>query len=322
MPDTPIQYRDDLPPAVRSPDHPVIVPRTDSLYWWESLGTFNPGVAEYKGQVVLLYRAYDKFRISRLGLAHSSNGIDFTQYKHPVIDTDPDDPFERLGIEDPRITFIDGTYYIVHTSASYHSVGEAADVSGGMDYIPWRVRVGMHTTEDFHSFKHHGVIISDIPAKNACLLPEKINGNFGLYYREHSEAGELLKLVYTKDFQEWGEPLSIAWPESADGQRLKMGTGSQPIAIENGFLIVYHAVDKNQVYRLGLLLFARDDPTRILWYSGPILEPEMSYEKKGYVPNVVYSCGAVVRGGELWIYYGAADRVIGRAVFSLESLYA
>ncbi len=307
-----------LPPARRDPEHPILQARPEKKYWWEKNGVFNPGVTEYKGHVVLLYRAYDTFRISRLGMAHSKDGINFKQYDHPAIDTDPNDPDERLGIEDPRITKIDDTYYIVHSVASYHPSGHKPDVSGVTDFVPWRVRIGMHTTTDFKQYVHWDVVLPEVPGKNASLLPEKINGNFGMYYREHTDEGETLKLAYTKDFQTWTDPLIIQWPKAESWQEFKFGTGSQPIAVKEGFLMVYHAVDKNFVYRLGLALFDRDDPSKLLWLSNPILEPEMPYEKAGYVQNVVYTCGAIIRNKELWIYYGAADSVIARAIHPLK----
>src|SRR3989344_5886977 len=215
-----------VPRAVRLPERPIIEPRLDDQHWWERNGTFNPGVTRYKGQVILLYRAYDMFRISRLGIAHSIDGVHFTRYNNPAIDTHPNDPEERLGIEDPRITCLNGTYYIIHTVASYHSVGHRGDVRGIMDHIPWRVRVGMHTTTDFKRYVHHSVILPNIPAKNGCLLPEKINGKFGLYYRENTDEGETLKLSYTTDFTHWTTPRTIHWPKAEIWQEFKFGTGS------------------------------------------------------------------------------------------------
>ena len=305
-----------LPKAQRLPAEPILTPRQGNKYWWEKRGTFNPGVALYRDKIILLYRAYDEFRISRLGLAKSRDGIHFRRYSLPVVDTDPTDMDERLGIEDPRITKIDGTYYIIHTAASYHRVGTVSDISGVMDYIPWRVRVAMHSTRDFKHFVHHDVILPEIPAKNGCLLPEKINGAFGLYYRQRNE----LKLSFTHDFVTWFDTQTITWPVPQEWQSGKFGLGSQPIICEQGYLLVYHAVDQLRHYRLGLMLLDRHDPTRLLWYSSSILEPEMLWEKEGYVPNVVYSCGAIVQKDELWIYYGAADCVTGRAILPLKGI--
>jgi beta-1,2-mannobiose phosphorylase / 1,2-beta-oligomannan phosphorylase len=265
---------------------------------------------------MLLYRAYDEMYISRLGLAESRDGVHFRRDDLPAIDTDPDDPYERIGIEDPRITKFGDTYYIVHTSASVHALGHRADVGGVRSYIPWRVRVGMHTTKDFRTFRRYGVILPDVPAKNASLLPEKQYGAFGLYYRE----GRFLKLSWTKDFRRWHKTRILRWPTAEKWQSFKFGTGSQAIAVREGFLMVYHAVDARQVYRLGLMLFDRKNPAQILWHLGPILQPETSYEKKGYIPNVVYTCGAIIRRDELWIYYGAADRVTARAVLPLRAI--
>lgn len=258
--------------------------------------------------------------MSRLGLANSKDGVHFTLYDHPIIDTDPSDEFERIGIEDPRVTKVGDSYYIVHTSASYKKIGEVSDVSTN-DYIPWRVRTGMHSTKDFKSFIHHGVILPNVPAKNASVLPEKINGAFALYYREFTAKGEVLKIAYTHDFSSWFETKTIAWPAQAEWTGLKFGLGSQPIRLPEGFLVVSHGVDMKGTYRLGLMLFDGADPSKLLWHKGPILQPEMPYEKGGFVPNVVYTCGALVRGGELWIYYGGADRVIGRAILSLEDIF-
>ena len=305
--------------AVRSPEAPIIVPRIDNAHWWERNGIFNAGVAEYKDQIILLYRAYDDYRMSRLGLANSKDGVNFKLYDHPAIDTDPTDAFERIGIEDPRVTQIDDTYYIVHTSASFKKIGERSDVSAG-DYVPWMVRTGMHTTKDFKTFLHYGIILPDVPAKNASLLPEKINGAFALYFREFVNSKEVLKIGFTHDFSSWFGVTTISWPPAEHWESLKFGLGSQPIIIPEGYLIVSHGVDTKGNYRLGLMLFDRKDPSRLIWHAGPILEPEMPYEKEGYVPNVVYTCGAVIRNEELWIYYGGADRVMGRAILPMKDI--
>jgi predicted GH43/DUF377 family glycosyl hydrolase len=309
-----------LPRAVRVPNHPLLEPRTDQKFWWEAKGIFNAGVTEYKNHIMLLYRAYDLSHVSRLGLAISTDGVTFERFDHPVIDTNPNDQFERLGIEDPRITLIDGTYYIVHTSASYYPIGELTDVLGRNEGVPWRVRTAMHTTKDWQSYTHFGVILPDVPAKNASFLPDKINGHFALYYRENMPSEEVVKISFTDDFQHWHNTQEIFLPTDHTWRGLKWGLGSQPIATAAGYLMVYHAIDHAGTYRLGILMFNKDNPAEIDWFSNPILEPERAYEKSGYVANVVYSCGALLRGTDLWIYYGGADRVMGRAVLDLSGV--
>lgn len=304
--------------AVRVPAEAILTPRQESKYWWEKNGVFNPGVAEYKQSTMLLYRAYDISYVSRLGLATSQDGMSFKQYEHPAIDTDPDDPYERMGIEDPRITKIDDTYYIIHTAASYHRISENFKVSGIGEDTPWRVRVAMHTTTDFKRYTHHGVILPDIAAKNAALFPQKINNQYCLIYREWIGAESIVKISFTDDFNSWQHTKEVSLPASENSwTQLKWGIGSQPMVTNNGYLVIYHGVDKQRVYRLGLLMLDKQDPSQILWYTTPILEPTMPYEKTGFVPNVVYSCGGVLKDNTLSIYYGGADFVVGRALIDL-----
>ena len=118
----------------------------------------------------------------------------------------------------------------------------------------------------------------------------------------------------------------MAW----DG--LKIGGGSQPIRTKYGWLLIYHAVDHSFIYRLGVLLVALGDPGQLLYRSpNPVLEPEESYEfgEKGhYVPNVVFSCGAVTQvdkemlddDDEVLVYYGAADTASCVAIAKVSDL--
>ena len=307
--------------ATREPEKPIIQPRAGGKFWWEKNGTFNPGVTQYKDSIILAYRAYDTSYVSRLGIANSRDGINFTQYDHPAIDTDPSDPYERIGIEDPRITKIGATYYIVHTAASYLRIDENLHKNGIGEDTPWRVRVAMHTTDDFKTYNHHGVILPDASAKNAALFPEKINNSFCLIYREWIGQDSIIQISFTDNFQNWKNTKELHLPAKENPwMEFKWGIGSQPILTDKGFLIIYHGVDNERTYRLGLLMLDRKDPSQILWYTTPILEPIMPYEKVGYVPNVVYSCGAILRDKILWIYYGAADYVVGRAVMDVSKL--
>ena len=316
-------YRE-IAPARRDPAHPLITPRSGEDFWWEENGTFNPGVTEYQGKILLLYRAYDRFHVSRFGLATSQDGIQFARLALPIIDTDPNNPYERLGIEDPRITKLGDTYYIFHTSASYHRLGEKSDVTSPHEHVPWRVRFGLQTTRDWQQFKNYGVLLPDIPAKNACLFPEKIDGSFALLYREHMHIEdaehEVVKLTLTDDWHTFRDTRTITWPTPEPWQQSKFGLGTPPLRVHNGWLLVYHAVDANSIYRLGLMMLHAEDPSQIAWVSNPILEPKLPYEKEGFIPNVVYACGALVRGQELWIYYGAADRIIARAILPLAGI--
>jgi predicted GH43/DUF377 family glycosyl hydrolase len=102
---------------------------------------------------------------------------------------------------------------------------------------------------------------------------------------------------------------------------LKVGIAGPPIEIEEGWLQIYHGVDQNRVYRLGALLLEKDNPEKILYRSeAPFFEPHEDYECNGFIPNVVFSCGAILRGNEVLISYGAADTVISVSKFSLDEI--
>ena len=98
---------------------------------------------------------------------------------------------------------------------------------------------------------------------------------------------------------------------------VKIGAGAPPIKVGNKWLFIYHGVDqgkKGNVYKLGYALIAASNPEKILYRSKePILQPLEDYEKKGQVPNVVFTSGAVVKEKKLLVYYGGADTVIGVA---------
>lgn len=94
----------------------------------------------------------------------------------------------------------------------------------------------------------------------------------------------------------------------------KIGIAGPPLRIKDGYLMIYHGVDQNQVYRLGAALLDRNDPNKVIArLNEPILEPELDWEINGLVPNVVFSCGGCIVNEYLYIYYGAADKHIGVA---------
>lgn len=305
--------------VTRAAANPILAPRTEQLHWWERQGVFNAAAAEYQGKIVLLYRAVDPLMISRLGLASSADGEHFERLDLPAVDADPNEPFERMGVEDPRMTQIGDTYYVVYTAASLHRIGEVIpDLAGISTDIPWRVRVALMSTTDFKNFTRHGIILPDITAKNAMLFPNKIRDRYVLFYRH----GIVPMVAYSDDLLHWQDHEQVYWPAPETWEALKVGGGAPPIETDRGWLMVYHAVDNERVYRLGLALFDHEQPSKLIKRIGPILEPEAPYELKGYVPNVVFTCGTVRRGDEILIYYGGADFVIGMARMSLTDALA
>lgn len=289
--------------------NPIISP---SLNWWEVSATLNPSATIYEGKVVLLYRAIGGDSFSRFGLAVSEDGYNFQRFSDPIFEADINNPFERLGVEDPRITKIDDTYHICYTAPSvypaqsYRTKQFAPSLSHP---APWRVRPSLITTKDFKIFERCGFLL-DIDSKDSALFPEKINGRFCLLHRPYPN----LYITFSDDLKSWTDQKVFIQPREGFWDCERVGVGAAPIKTEKGWLLFYHGTNQNQEYMLGILLLDYLDPTKILYRSPePILKPEESYEKVGLTPNVVFTCGAVEKDGKYFVYYGAADKVIGLA---------
>ena len=114
----------------------------------------------------------------------------------------------------------------------------------------------------------------------------------------------------------------IMGPRPDHWDNRKIGASSPPLETEAGWLLLCHGIyDPGTIYRTGAVLLDRDDPTRVLARTkNPILEPQMPWELHGLVGNVVFPCGAVVRGDTLFVYYGGADAVVAVATTSLSDL--
>jgi len=296
--------------------NPVISP---SKNWWETKATFNPGVTAFQDKIVLLYRSLGGDSISRFGWAESSDGIHFKRNEDPVFEGEAENPYERLGVEDPRISLIEGTYYICYTAPSvypasvYHTGKFAPSIERP---APWRVRPSLLTTVDFKTFERKGILI-DIDTKDAAFFPEKIAGNWALLHRAYPN----LYLAASRDLKNWERQFVLASPRENSWDQERVGAGAPPLKTEKGWLLFYHGTSKNHQYMIGVLILDLADPTKILYRSSePLLVPETNYEKEGLTPNVVFTCGAIEWQDHYLVYYGAADKVIGLAYIMKEEL--
>jgi beta-1,2-mannobiose phosphorylase / 1,2-beta-oligomannan phosphorylase len=210
------------------------------------------------------------------------------------------------GCEDPRLTRIGDTVYI--TYVAYNGRTQP------------RIALSSIAYEDFLN-KHWDwkkpVLISapDIVDKNACLLPEKINGKYVIFHRVFPNI--LIDFVDDLDFDgktRWltGQYEIPVRSLSSDWDSRKVGCGPPPLKTKDGWLLIYQAVGACGEYRykIGAMLLDLKDPTRVLARShSPILEPDAWYENEGLKTGVVYPCGAAIINGRLFVYYGGADMV-------------
>lgn len=241
--------------------------------------------------------------ISHLRLAYSKDGINFNIEDAPSIL--PATEYETFGLEDPRITLLDGTYYI-----SYVAV------------CPLGVTTSLISTKDFSSFHRQGVIFCP-DNKDVVIFPESVEGK---YYSLHRPASGLFKKQWmwiseSSDLLCWGNHRYLMEPRFGYWDEVKIGAGAAPIRIKQGWLEIYHGVDLNNHYCLGAVLLDGREPWKVIARSEkPILEPQSDYECSGFFGNVVFSCGLLCEDDMLKIYYGAADTSICYAELYLDRI--
>ncbi len=325
----------------------------------EVVGTFNPGVVQVGNDVVLLVRVAERPRERREGHTplprYESGGelaIDWVCNDDIVSDDPrvvrskatglarltfishllvvrssadgaiaanagprllPRTEYETFGIEDPRITRIGGRFYFTYVAVSSHGAATA-----------------LASTSDFKSFERHGIVFPP-ENKDVVLFPERIDGDYVAFHRPnpatHFSAPEMW-LARSADLIHWSRHEPFHWGAGA-WETERIGGGAPPVKTPGGWLEIYHGTRKAPdepgvgVYSAGALLLDLEDPQRVIARSHePIITPEAEFEREGFVPDVVFPTGLVVRDEKAMIYYGAADAHVGVVEFAWESLLA
>lgn len=289
----------------RYEDNPILKPKPENE--WESKNVFNPAVVyddNGDGLFHLLYRAIGVDGISRIGYAVSRDGFNFLRLDKPVFM--PKRILESRGCEDPRIVKIGDRFYMTYTA-----------------YSEKGVRIGLASTDNFLEWQRYELEWQEMNYKNPVLFPEKIEGKYVLLYRLTQEGEPMsIWIAYSDDLIKWYGQREIMAPlGEGTWESKKIGAGAPPIKTEKGWLLIYHGVSDDNVYRLGAAIFSLDNPSKLLYrYPEPILEPEMDYELRGEVPRVVFACGACEVKNKYYIYYGGADRVVCVAIVDKEEI--
>lgn len=310
--------------------NPIIEPREDRF--WEMKATFNPGAVYADRRVHLLYRAIGGDDMSVLGYAGSDDGVTITErLESPVYIPEaikkpaPGAPTAlpaycsgggwNGGCEDPRLTLIDDTVYLMYTAFDgWGSIRIALSSIALEDFLRkrwrWKIPALISPPGEIH--------------KNWVLFPEKINGKFAILHSISPAIGiEYVESLEKLEKEGWvirSRYDRVSHTESWDNW--VRGAGPPPIKTKLGWLLFYHAMDARDPdrYKLGAMILDANDPTKVLYRSRvPILEPNAYYENSGFKSGVVYSCGAVVKEGELYVYYGGGDSVSCVAMANLDT---
>lgn len=263
---------------------------------------FNAGIVKWNDQYVLLTRVEDLSGSSFLWAARSQDGLNFTPDPRPALLPAKEGvyaPVEDCSIEDPRITPLEGSFYVTYVGYSCH------------DCVSILAR-----TDDFLQFER--VSILGLPEnKDVVLFPEKIGGRYAKLDRpmtQTSQRGDMW-ISFSPDLLYWGDPRPVMQIRQRKWDCLKIGAGAPPIKTSEGWLVIYHGVrptSAGSIYRLGAALLDLDQPWRVVGRSEQaILSPIAAEDYLGNVGNVVFTCGAILEeNGELKVYYGAADQVL------------
>ena len=271
----------------------------------------NAGVVKYNGKYIMLFRSHLATGRSIIGIAESDDGFKFRVRPKPFIVPSKElvfSEYEEFGVEDPRITPLEGAYYITYSAYSAHGV-----------------RIGLAKTTDFKTVERVA-FITQADYRNTVLFPEKINGRYVKLDRPHSDISPWsIWISYSPDLRHWGDSRVVMKPVKYHWDEMKIGPGAPPIRTDKGWLSIYHGVFQTMggcIYRLGAALHRLDDPAQILGVSDRwILQPQDPWEVVGYVHNVVFTCGAVPEDdGTLKLYWGGADTVMCAGVVVIDEL--
>jgi predicted GH43/DUF377 family glycosyl hydrolase len=300
----------------RAQENPIIQPVKE--HTWESKATFNPAAIYLGGKVHIIYRAMSEDNTSVFGYATSQDGIHI-DYRSPEPIYVPREAFEQKlvpggnsGCEDPRLTQIGTKLYMFYTAYNSREHPRVAVTS---------ISVTNFLGQRWNWSKPVVITPPEIDNKDAFLFPQELGGKYVCVHRfgngidyDFSPSLNFKGNVWL-DEHRWIERRRGWWDSE------KVGAAGPPVKTREGWVMLYHGVSEDKVYRVGAVLLDLKNPAKVLArLVYPILEPEAPYEMEGQVPKVVFPCGNVIMKDTLYVYYGGGDSVVGVATVNLKEL--
>jgi beta-1,2-mannobiose phosphorylase / 1,2-beta-oligomannan phosphorylase len=327
---------------IKCTQNPVLSPNPSN--YWENLVVCNPGVWYEKGTFYMLYRAAgdDEQHFIRVGLATSTDGINFKRESNePVFGPSSDGP-DMGGVEDPRIIKFGNEFYVTYAYRPYppgrywtfaHDVINLPETGPDAPAVYKKniANSGLAVTTDFKNFRRLGrITTSNLDDRDVILFPEKINGKYAMLHRPKQWVGKeygcdypSIWIRYSDDLMVWEEESTLLLGGINGTWEEKIGGSTPPLRTDDGWLLIYHGVENggNGYYRVGVALLDLDDPTKVIarlpdW----IMEPEHDYEIEGFYKGCVFPTGNMIVDNILYVYYGAADKYVGLATCDINEL--
>jgi len=323
----------------RHPANPIVTAGEEP---WRRVASFNPGVVlDADGTFYMLERAcesLDPLKCS-VGLLSSQDGVSFELVQTtPVLKPEDFDAPEGT-VEDPRVVKIDGVFYMTFV---FRRVVSGCIPNGvgvpGYTNIPGQgldegnpYRTGIVKSRNLKDWEFLGFIPTDSNHdRDNVLFPGKIGGRYAMLRRPSDYVGPeygcdrpSIWISFSEDLKDWTDPELVATPQ-ADWECQKIGAGTCPALTEKGWLMVYHGVDDDHVYRAGLMLLDQEDPRKVIGRTEAfIMEPETYYEKFGLIiPRVIFPSAFVVKDDTLFVYYGCTDTATSLATAPMSEVFA
>ena len=312
------------------------ITKTDVL--WQKADVFNPGAIVRNDTIFMLFRAEDNpeailgGRTSRIGLAYSTNGIDFTKYKDPVLHPDHDE-FGQWdqpgGVEDPRVVELpDGSYVMLYTSWD-RKVARLSSASSN-DLRNWTKHGPVfryaHNGRFLNHWSKSGSMVTEVVDNR--LIAKKVNGKYIMYW------GELfVNLAQSDDGIYWepvldqnGDLLRVFAPSTGEFDSHLTEPGPPALYTENGILLLYNGKNLSGpgasadfpegTYCGGQALFDKNAPTKLISrLDQPFICPSLPHEVSGqYKAGTTFIEGLVLYKKKWFLYYGTADSMVGVAL--------
>lgn len=310
----------------RHPSNPILHPEPQNP--WESYAAFNGTVVKKEDLYVMLYRAMGeevmhkgkKLRLSSIGCATSPDGAAFSDRSLFIA---PEEHWEQFGCEDPRVTFIDGSYYIFYTA-----VGNWPPSAPG-------IRCAVAVSDDLKTVREKH-LVTPFNAKAMMMFPEKIDGKYTVLLTANTDIPPSHIAIAQFESIEtlWDQAFWLDWYRDLKNHTVhlrrinsdQVELGAPPIKTEHGWVLIYsyikHYLSENiaKEFRIESVLLDLHDPHKIVGrIEKPLLIPEESYELEGQINHVVFPEGALIEDDTVKIYYGAADSYCALATCDLKT---
>ena len=288
--------------------NPILTPK---IWPYPARAVINPGAILLGEETILFVRVENMNGICHLTVARSTDGLTNWEIDPtPSMEADQNSQEEKLGLEDPRIIWLEEQKQFGIAYLSISKIGPA---------------VSMIITKNFRTFARLGTLLPP-ESKDASFFPHRIKGRFVLIYHRIVAGEANMWITFSADLKHWGDHRLLLGTRSTSWDRDSVGLGPQPIETSEGWIILYYGVCNTTggaTYRVGAALLDFEEPWRVIRRSDEwLLEPRELYECIGDVGNVVFPTGVTVnkKTNQVNLYYGAADRCIGVATADLGDL--